>query len=82
MQTLKFKSNPIEEFWRFFCDEMQIPFDHLSVYEHKVMKDVFKRSKLLKALPNRKKESNYSENRKKQSLPMRKWQKVQEMLFE
>lgn len=34
---------------------MQIPFDHLSVDEHKVMKDVFKRSKLLKALPNRKK---------------------------
>lgn len=32
---------------------MQIPFDHLSVDEHKVMKDVFKRSKLLKALPNR-----------------------------
>lgn len=55
LQTLKFKSNPIEEFWRFFCDEMQIPFDHLSVDEHKVMKDVFKRSKLLKALPNRKK---------------------------
>lgn len=27
---------------------MQIPFDHLSVDEHKVMKDVFKRSKLLK----------------------------------
>lgn len=55
LQTLKFKSNPIEEFWRFFCDEMQIPFDHLSVDEHKVMKDVFKKSKLLKALPNRKK---------------------------
>lgn len=55
LQTLKFKSNPIEEFWHFFCDEMQIPFDHLSVEEHKVMKDVFKRSKLLKALPNRKK---------------------------
>lgn len=54
LQTLKFKSNPIEEFWRFFCDEMQISFDHLSVDEHKVMKDVFKRSKLLKALPNRK----------------------------
>ena len=42
---------------RFFCDEMQIPFDHLSVDEHKVMKDVFKRSKLLKALPNRKTKS-------------------------
>lgn len=55
LQTLKFKSNPIEEFWHFFCDEMQIPFDHLSVDEHKVMKNVFKRSKLLKALPNRKK---------------------------
>ena len=55
LQALKFKSNPIEEFQRFFCDEMQIPFDHLSVDEHKVMKDVFKRSKLLKALPNRKK---------------------------
>ena len=55
LQTLKFKSNPIEEFWRFFCEEMQIPFDHLSANEHKVMKDVFKRSKLLKALPNRKK---------------------------
>ena len=38
---------------RFFCDEMQIPFDHLSVDEHKAIKDVFKRSKLLKALPNR-----------------------------
>lgn len=58
LQTLKFKSNPIEEFWRFFCDEMQIPFDHLSLEEHKVMKDVFKRSKLLKALPNRKKPKN------------------------
>ena len=55
LQALKFKSNPIEEFWRFFCDEMQIPFDHLSVDEHKVMKDAFKSSKLLKALPNRKK---------------------------
>lgn len=55
LQTLKFKSNPIEEFWRFFCDEMQIPFDQLSVDEHKTMKDIFKRSKLLKALPNRKK---------------------------
>ncbi len=54
LQTLKFKNNPSEEFWRFFCDEMQIPFDHLSVDEHKVMKDVFMRSKLLKALPNRK----------------------------
>ena len=57
LQTLKFKSNPIEEFWHFFCDEMQILFDHLSVEEHKIMKDVFKRSKLLKALPNRKKGS-------------------------
>ena len=38
LQTLKFKSNPIEEFWRFFCEEMQIPFDHLSANEHKVMK--------------------------------------------
>lgn len=56
LQALKFKSNPIEEFWRFFCDEMQIPFDHLSVDEHKVMKDVFKRSKLLKALPDHKKD--------------------------
>lgn len=55
LQTLKFKSNPIEEFWRFFCDEMQIPFEQLSVDEHKTMKDVFKRSKLLKAMPNRKK---------------------------
>ncbi len=55
LQTLKFKSNPIEEFWHFFCDEMQIPFDHLSVDEHKVMKDIFKRSKLLKSLPNHKK---------------------------
>lgn len=55
LQTLKFKSNPIEEFWRFFCDELQIPFEQLSVDEHKTMKDVFKRSKLLKALPNRKK---------------------------
>lgn len=55
LQTLKFKSNPIEEFWRFFCDEMQIPFDHLSVDEHKVMKDIFKRSKLLKAMPKNKK---------------------------
>ena len=58
LQTLKFKSNPIEEFWRFFCEEMQIPFEQLSVDEHKVMKDVFKRSKLLKALPNRKKAEN------------------------
>lgn len=35
LQALKFKSNPIEEFWCFFCDEMQIPFDHLSVDEHR-----------------------------------------------
>ena len=55
LQTLKFKSNPIEVFWHFFCDELQIPFEQLSVDEHKTMKDVFKRSKLLKALPNRKK---------------------------
>jgi transcriptional regulator with XRE-family HTH domain len=55
LHTLKFKSNPIEEFWRFFCDEMQIPFEQLSVDEHKTMKDVFKRSKLLRTLPNRKK---------------------------
>lgn len=52
LQVLKFKSNPIEEFWRFFCNEMQISFDHLSVDVHKVMNDVFKYSKLLKALPN------------------------------
>ena len=38
---------------------MQIPFDHLSVDEHKVMKDVFKRSKLLKAMPNHKKGKKY-----------------------
>ena len=36
-------------------DELQIPFEQLSVDEHKTMKDVFKRSKLLIALPNRKK---------------------------
>ena len=64
LQTLKFKSNPIEEFWHFFCDEMQIPFNHLSVEEHKVMKDVFKRSKLLKALPNRKKSKKVAPTRK------------------
>ena len=55
LKMLKFKSNPIEEFWHFFCDEMQIPFEQLSVDEHKTMKDVFKRSKLLKSLPNHKK---------------------------
>lgn len=54
LTALKVKSNPIEEFWRFFCDEMQIPFDHLSVQEHQTMKDIFKRSKLLKSLPNSK----------------------------
>lgn len=55
LQTLKFKSHPIEEFWHLFCDEMQIPLDHLSVQEHDTMKGVFKKSKLLKALPNHKK---------------------------
>ena len=69
LQTLKFKSNPIEEFWRFFCDEMQIPFDHLSVDEHKLMKDVFKRSKLLKALPNRKKAKNRQKKHSRTTIP-------------
>lgn len=52
INTLKFKSNPVEEFWRLFCDELQIPYDHLSVQEHSTMKGIFKKSKLLKAFPN------------------------------
>ena len=55
LQTIKFKSNSIEEFLYFFCDEMQISYDHLSVTEHKIMNDVFKRFNVLKALPNCKK---------------------------
>lgn len=54
LQTLKFKSNPVEEFWRFFCEEMQIKYDNLSVQEHETMKNIFKRSKLLKNIPSNK----------------------------
>ena len=54
LQNLKFKSNPVEEFWKFFCDELQIKYDNLSVQEHETMKNIFKRSKLLKSIPSNK----------------------------
>lgn len=54
ISTIKYKSNPIEEFWRLFCDELQINYDKLSEEEHSTMKNMFKKSKLLKLLPNHK----------------------------
>ena len=54
LATLKYKSNPIEEFWRFFCNTVQINYDKLSEEEHLTMKNMFKKSKLLKNLPNHK----------------------------
>ena len=51
---MKYKSNPIEEFWRYFCEELQIDYDKLPQDEHDTMKRVFKKSKLLKSFPSHK----------------------------
>lgn len=57
LQSMKYKSNPIEEFWRYFCDELQIDYDKLSEDEHSTMKQMFKKSKLLKSFPSHKNKS-------------------------
>ena len=57
LQSLKYKSNPIEEFWRYFCEELQIDYDKLSEDEHSTMKQMFKKSKLLKSFPSHKNKS-------------------------
>ena len=54
LQSMKYKSNPIEEFWRYFCEELQIDYDKLPQDEHDTMKRVFKKSKLLKSFPSHK----------------------------
>ena len=54
LQSMKYKSNPIEEFWRYFCEELQIDYDKLPEDEHDTMKRVFKKSKLLKSFPSHK----------------------------
>ena len=52
LQSMKYKSNPIEEFWRYFCEELQIDYDKLLEEEHDTMKRIFKKSKLLKSFPS------------------------------
>ena len=54
VQKLTLKSNPIEEFWHFFCEELQINYEKLSTEEHKIMKNILKKSKVLKRIPNHK----------------------------
>ena len=54
LATIKIKTNPIEDFWRIFCEELEINYDKLSEKEHLTMKNMFKKSKLLKLLPNHK----------------------------
>ncbi len=54
IQNLRFQSNPIESFWKVFCDSLQIDYDKLSDEQHSTMKQIFKESKLLKTFPNRK----------------------------
>ena len=54
VQKLTLKSNPIEEFWKFFCEELQINYEKLSAEEHRIMKNVLKKSKVLKRIPNHK----------------------------
>ena len=54
VQKLTLKSNPIEEFWHFFCEELQINYEKLSSEEHTIMKNVLKKSKVLKRIPNHK----------------------------
>ena len=54
VQRLTLKSNPIEEFWHFFCEELQINYEKLSVEEHRTMKNILKKSKVLKRIPNHK----------------------------
>lgn len=54
LQSMKYKSNPIEEFWRYFCEELQIDYDKLLDDEHDTMKRIFKKSKLLKSFPSHK----------------------------
>ena len=54
MNRLKYETNPVESFWRYVCEELQINYDKLSEDEHKTMKNIFKKSKLLKSIPTRK----------------------------
>jgi len=54
VQSLKYKSNPVEEFWRIFCDELQIDYDKLSEDEHATMKQVFKKSKRVRQIASHK----------------------------
>lgn len=54
VQKLTLKSNPIEEFLHFFCEELQINYEKLSAEEHKIMKNILKKSKVLKRIPNHK----------------------------
>lgn len=54
MNRLKYETNPVESFWRYMCEELQINYDKLSEDEHKTMKNIFKKSKLLKSIPTRK----------------------------
>ena len=39
------QSNPIEAYWRVYCQEMEIPYDKLSKEEHETMIGVLKKSK-------------------------------------
>lgn len=54
LQAMKYKSNPVEEFWRYFYDELQIDYDKLSEDEYETMKKMFKKSKLLRSFPSHK----------------------------
>lgn len=54
VQSMKYKSNPIEKFWRIFCDELQIDYDKLSEDEHATMKQVFRKSKRFRQIPSHK----------------------------
>ena len=57
MQNMKYKSNPIEAFWKFFCEATQIDYDKLSENEHKTMKQILKKSKVFRPFPNHKNKS-------------------------
>lgn len=54
LMQIKLKGNPIEEFWNFFCNELQIDQSRLSEEQKESMKSVLRRSKLLKRIPSQK----------------------------
>ena len=50
-QQATIKGNPVEGFWKYFCDELGIPYDKLSEKEHATMRTILKKSKKFPQTP-------------------------------